>query len=482
METKRPMVFISHHSDDALLAQEFARLLKNASGGHLKSFYSSDNKSQGGIPFGDEWYGTLMSKLSDASDVVVLLTQRSIERPWVLYEAGAATGKLDAKAIGLILGIPADKARTGPFGVLQNCENDEHQITKLVLQLIRRDPDVSQEEEGVRPHVKKFRSRVKTLLEAQEESDSRTHTQTLHYVKKIEPASDFFNRFYSSLSTVISMDPKYGIQYHSTPLDPYGDVCELLRTLPSSDAVMVTAKNLDQKQHAIQQLILTLKKYPKSRLIFVDREPPRELLTECSNTSYVGINNKRVGVAAGYALFRALERLGRQHLYVVVNGPGGHQRAGWCEKTVTALDPGVALETVEIKDDDRRDTGAIVCAELDKLRTLFPEASVGLFTGNDETATSLCHHSLKNGYRDIHIVGCDATREMRQWVESWADVAVATILNNLHEEGSIAYIKRAMSERELRSLDPYLYPKKLQRQMEDNPIARRLWEDARWVM
>jgi hypothetical protein len=71
---------------------------------------------------------------------------------------------------------------------------------------------------------------------------------------------------------------------------------------------------------------------------------------------------------------------------------------------------------------------------------------------------------------------------MRQWVESWADVAVATILNNLHEEGSIAYIKRAMSERELRSLDPYLYPKKLQRQMEDNPIARRLWEDARWVM
>ena len=36
-----------------------------------------------------------MDKINDATDVVALLTQHSIDRPWILYEAGVAKGKLD---------------------------------------------------------------------------------------------------------------------------------------------------------------------------------------------------------------------------------------------------------------------------------------------------------------------------------------------------------------------------------------------------
>ena len=52
-----PLVFISHDSRDADLAEAFAMLLTDASGGILKSFRSSDKSGDvAGIEFGAEWY------------------------------------------------------------------------------------------------------------------------------------------------------------------------------------------------------------------------------------------------------------------------------------------------------------------------------------------------------------------------------------------------------------------------------------------
>jgi hypothetical protein len=90
-----PLIFISHDTRDADLAEAFSKLLKSVSAGMLKSFRSSDKKGNEGIEFGDEWYKRLMSKLDSASDVVCILTERSVERPWILYEAGVAKGKLN---------------------------------------------------------------------------------------------------------------------------------------------------------------------------------------------------------------------------------------------------------------------------------------------------------------------------------------------------------------------------------------------------
>ncbi len=81
-----PLVFISHDSRDAELAEAFSKLLRSVSAGMLKSFRSSDKKGTEGIEFGDDWYKRLMTKLESASDVVCLLTEKSIERPWILYE------------------------------------------------------------------------------------------------------------------------------------------------------------------------------------------------------------------------------------------------------------------------------------------------------------------------------------------------------------------------------------------------------------
>lgn len=154
----KPLVFISHDTRDADLAAAFGSLLRDASGGTLKSFRSSDRKGTAGIEFGAEWYKAIMDTLASATDVVALLTPHSVNRPWILYEVGVAKGKLNTTAFGIALGVPFEVASTGPFAQFQNSSDDEDSLTKLVLQLIRRNPDADPSEDAVRRQVQAFRA------------------------------------------------------------------------------------------------------------------------------------------------------------------------------------------------------------------------------------------------------------------------------------------------------------------------------------
>jgi hypothetical protein len=174
--TENPLVFISHDSRDADLAEAFSNLLTDASGGILKSFRSSARKGTAGIEYGQEWYRAIMQKLDDATDVVALLTTHSINRPWILYEAGVAKGKLSANdsVLGIALGVSLDEAATGPFAQFQNSPDEETAITGLVLQLIRRHPQAAPREEAVQRQVQKFRQDVSALLKDRKKEPHQT--------------------------------------------------------------------------------------------------------------------------------------------------------------------------------------------------------------------------------------------------------------------------------------------------------------------
>jgi hypothetical protein len=107
-----------------------------------------------------------MQKLDDATDVVALLTTHSVNRPWILYEAGVAKGKLsdNDRVLGIALGVSLDEAATGPFAQFQNSPDEEAAITGLVLQLIRRHPQAAPREEAVQRQVQAFRQAVAALL------------------------------------------------------------------------------------------------------------------------------------------------------------------------------------------------------------------------------------------------------------------------------------------------------------------------------
>lgn len=165
-----PLIFISHDSRDAELAEAFSKLLKSVSAGMLKSFRSSDKKGTEGIQFGDDWYKRLMSKLATASDVVCLLTERSLDRPWILYEAGVAKGKLETPVHGIALGIALSRVSTGPFYQFQNSDDSEESLSKLVLQLCDRISGLEPDKDVVRAQVQSFKKKVEELTKSIDET------------------------------------------------------------------------------------------------------------------------------------------------------------------------------------------------------------------------------------------------------------------------------------------------------------------------
>lgn len=165
LKSRNALVFISHDTRDAAIAEAFSKLLSSVSAGVLKSFRSSDKRGTQGIEYGVEWYPEIMKKLETASDVVCLLTPSSVNRPWILYEAGVAKGKLDTPVHGLALGIPIAKASTGPFAQFQNSDDEEHSLIGLVAQLVKRIPNAEPDQDVVRDQVIIFKAKVKTILD-----------------------------------------------------------------------------------------------------------------------------------------------------------------------------------------------------------------------------------------------------------------------------------------------------------------------------
>ena len=159
-------VFVSHDSRDAELADAFENLLTAASGGIVNCFRSSDKKGTAGIDYGKEWFSAILTNLERATDVVALLTTYSIDRPWILFETGFAKAHADKAVFGVVLGFPLEDANAsiGPMALLQNCGDDEDSLTKLVLQLIRRNAFANPSEDAVRGHVQAFRKRVSGLM------------------------------------------------------------------------------------------------------------------------------------------------------------------------------------------------------------------------------------------------------------------------------------------------------------------------------
>lgn len=165
VRSKTPLIFVSHDSQDAELAEAFGKLVGSVSAGVLKIFRSSDKKGTQGIEYGVEWFPKLMEKLESASDVVCLLTERSIERPWILYEAGVARGKLNTPVIGIALGMPLNRANTGPFAQFQNSDDEEESLTKVVMQLVERIPGSEPDHDAILMQVRIFKESAKKCLE-----------------------------------------------------------------------------------------------------------------------------------------------------------------------------------------------------------------------------------------------------------------------------------------------------------------------------
>jgi uridine kinase len=115
---ERPIIFISHVSEDQDLAHRMKVWLQLMYEDTVEVFVSSDWSS---IMPGDPWPDRIMNALLRARVLIALITPNSIRRPWIYYEAGAA------EAVGAIV-IPVCAkdmhiaALLPPLNLRQGCE------------------------------------------------------------------------------------------------------------------------------------------------------------------------------------------------------------------------------------------------------------------------------------------------------------------------------------------------------------------------
>lgn len=94
-------VFISHSADDREIVATLVQLLVKAAKGYdTHTFsYSSAASCDQGIPGGKPWFQWIDEQIDSTSITLVVLTRRSLERPWVLWEFGATYTAARYKAL-----------------------------------------------------------------------------------------------------------------------------------------------------------------------------------------------------------------------------------------------------------------------------------------------------------------------------------------------------------------------------------------------
>lgn len=224
-KSKTPLVFISHDTRDAEIAEEFGNLLKSASAGALRSFRSSDKKPTQGIEYGSEWYPAIMEKIDEATEVVCLLTQNSVDRPWILYEAGVAKGKLNTKVIGIALGIPLSAAIKGPFAQFQNLDDDLTSLTKLILELVRTVPGLDPDEQIVETLVETFKRKSAEIIarnsKAVTDVEKKENVAETSVAKLFEEVKIMFEDLPSRIERRVDPEFRKGKRFHPMMMEEF---------------------------------------------------------------------------------------------------------------------------------------------------------------------------------------------------------------------------------------------------------------------
>ena len=83
----KPLVFISHIAEEAEVAKALKELIEPHFLGLLDVFVSSDGAS---IKVGEKWLETVSAALKNCVIQVVVCSPKSVAKPWVNFEAGAA--------------------------------------------------------------------------------------------------------------------------------------------------------------------------------------------------------------------------------------------------------------------------------------------------------------------------------------------------------------------------------------------------------
>ncbi|MBV9169533.1 MAG: toll/interleukin-1 receptor domain-containing protein, partial [Chloroflexi bacterium] len=137
-------LFISHTHSDAELAGALSDAIGEIFAAQLKTTYSTNPDLEGGIKPGEEWFRWIVERVQHATIAVILITPASVQKPWVLWEAGAvygagiASSEQDARKVRPLLFKLSGSQVPSPFAGLQNANGDNREgIERFMLDLLQ---------------------------------------------------------------------------------------------------------------------------------------------------------------------------------------------------------------------------------------------------------------------------------------------------------------------------------------------------------
>ena len=85
-------LFLSHSHRDYELAAALKQLIESCFPGYIEVKASSFAPTEGGIAAGSEWFDWILMQVRSSQFTAVLLTPNSVDKPWLMWEAGAVSG------------------------------------------------------------------------------------------------------------------------------------------------------------------------------------------------------------------------------------------------------------------------------------------------------------------------------------------------------------------------------------------------------
>jgi hypothetical protein len=192
----------------------------------------------------------------------------SLHRPWILFEAGMAKGKLETPILGVALGVSLTYASSGPFAQFQNCEDDEVSLTKLVRQLIGRIPNSDPDDDTIKSQVSKFKASVAKILKSDKTGTTESIIEDNSSAKLFEEIKVMFKEL-TSKANIFSKS--------STDTDEYmkektQETINLIESVFFSIAKPATQKEIRDWEIGFNKTHGTSKEIDRSDIYFVDRE------------------------------------------------------------------------------------------------------------------------------------------------------------------------------------------------------------------
>jgi hypothetical protein len=130
--TNKPLLFISHITEEKELAIAFKELVESEFLGMLDVFVSSDENS---ISMGQRWLDNITTALKSCVVEVILCSPQSIRRPWINFEAGAGWVR-DIPVIPLCHSGIEPSQLPMPLNLLQAAKATEVSSLKLIFPVL----------------------------------------------------------------------------------------------------------------------------------------------------------------------------------------------------------------------------------------------------------------------------------------------------------------------------------------------------------